>query len=316
MKPLLVVMVVVMGLFGFLRASGKEKAGRAENVATADPHRLETHVKALVSTPGPRHYANAQALASASDYILESFRELGIEASFQTFEVHGRTYRNVVAHVGKRDGDRVVFGAHYDVAGEGPGADDNASGVAGLIELGRMLKGARLDRRVDLVAYCLEEPPFFGSSQMGSAVHAASLKREKARVRLMMSLEMIGFFSDEPGSQRFPFEAMSRLYPDEGDFIAVAGDLGSIGVVNRVKRLMSRNDGIEVESIAAPRSVPGIDLSDHRSYWEEGFPAVMLTDTAFYRNPNYHGPTDTIDTLDFRRMAEVVNSMREVAIAY
>jgi hypothetical protein len=144
---------------------------------------------------------------------------------------------------------------------------------------------------------------------MGSAVHAASLARDGARVRLMISLEMIGFFSDAPRSQQFPAPGMSLVYPTTGNFIAVVGKLGQGDVVRSVARAMRAATTLPVESLAAPRMLPGVDLSDHRSYWDHGWDAVMVTDTAFYRNPNYHGPADTPETLDYARMADVVTGV-------
>jgi hypothetical protein len=144
---------------------------------------------------------------------------------------------------------------------------------------------------------------------MGSAVHAASLARENARVRLMISLEMIGYFTDAPGSQRFPAPGLSLLYPGVGNFIAVVGKLGQGGVVRAVKRAMRAATPLPVESIAAPRMLPGVDLSDERSYWDRRWKAVMVTDTALFRNPNYHTAGDTPETLDYSRMAGVVTGV-------
>jgi Zn-dependent M28 family amino/carboxypeptidase len=211
-----------------------------------------------------------------------------------------------------------VVGAHYDAAGPYPGADDNASGVAGLIELAHLLGTSvgtsvgktALNTQVELVAFTLEEPPYFASSAMGSAVHAQSLRRQRVPVRAMLALEMIGYFSDAPGSQQFPLPCLKLLYPSTGNFITVAGKLGQGALVRRVKRAMRSASPLGVESISAPPSLLGISLSDHRNYWEAGYPAVMITDTAFYRNDNYHGATDTPDTLDYERMARVVQGVR------
>jgi Zn-dependent M28 family amino/carboxypeptidase len=169
-----------------------------------------------------------------------------------------------------------------------------------------MLARERLSHRVELVAFALEEMPFFGTGAMGSAVHAASLRASGRRVRAMICLEMLGCFDDRRGSQRFPFPLLRLFYPSRGNFIAVVGNAGGIGIVRRVKRSMRAGSNLPVHSINAPAIVPGVDLSDHRSYWREGFPAVMITDTAFYRNDRYHSAADTPETLDYPRMAEVV----------
>ncbi|MCI0347790.1 MAG: M28 family peptidase, partial [Acidobacteriales bacterium] len=159
------------------------------------------------------------------------------------------------------------------------------------------------------VAYALEEPPHFRSAAMGSVQHARWLKEQKINVRAMLSLEMIGYFSDAEGSQRFPAPGMSLIYGKRGDFIVVAGRFTDVRLVRRVKRAMTSANDLPVHSINAMASVPGIDFSDHLSYWQQGFPAAMITDTAFYRNPHYHTAADLAETLDYRRMAQVVQQV-------
>ena len=162
----------------------------------------------------------------------------------------------------------------------------------------------------------IKEPPFFRTENMGSFQHARELARDKREVRLMMSLEMIGYFRDEPESQRFPVGCLGAFYPDQGNFVAIVGRFGDFGETRRVKALFRGASDLPAESINAPRSVPGVDFSDHASYWRFGFPAVMVTDTAFLRNPNYHGAGDTPATLDYRRMAQVVQAAYAVAIEF
>jgi Zn-dependent M28 family amino/carboxypeptidase len=186
--------------------------------------------------------------------------------------------------------------------------------VAGLLEVGDLLSGAALSRRVELAAYALEEMPFFRTDLMGSAAHARALETSGRRVRAMLCLEMIGCFSDEPGSQSFPLGVLRLFYPDRGNFIAVVGNLGGAGLVRRVKRSMRDASGLSVRSINSPAWVPGVDFSDHSSFWRLGDPAVMITDTAFYRNARYHTEEDTPATLDYRRMAEVVAGIRQAVL--
>jgi Zn-dependent M28 family amino/carboxypeptidase len=197
------------------------------------------------------------------------------------------------------------------VCGEQPGADDNASAVAGLLETARLLQpqAATLKRRIDFVAYSLEEPPFFATEHMGSAVHAQSLHAEKARVRAMLCYEMIGYFSDAPGSQQFPDAALAAQYPSTGNFIIVVGKQGQEALTQQVQTLMRAHSTIDVQRINLPTSQRLAGLSDHRNYWHYGYEAVMINDTSFLRNPHYHEATDTIDTLDFERMAQVVNGV-------
>lgn len=274
-----------------------------------DPARLEAHVRALAEDFVPRDENHPENLDRAAAYIGREFERAGGAVEDQIFEIRGVPYRNVIAQFGPDTRERIVVGAHYDAAGPYPGADDNASGVAGLIELGSLLGKGSLPLWVDLVAYTLEEPPYFASPAMGSAIHAASLKKEGVKVRAMIALEMIGYFTDEPGSQELPAPLLKLFYPSTGNFIAVVGKLGHGGLVRRIRKAMRGASPLPVESINAPTSLPGVELSDHRNYWAAGYPAVMITDTAFFRNPNYHMPSDTPETLDYRRMGMVVEGV-------
>ena len=198
----------------------------SDSRASADPARLEAHVRMLSERLGPRDVEHPENLDRCAEYIRAEFERAGGLVSDQPFDRDGVTYRNVVASFGPESGEIVVVGAHYDTAGPRPGADDNASGVAGLIELSGMLGRTELKSRVELVAYTLEEPPVFRSGQMGSAVHARSLAERGTRVRAMIGLEMIGYFSDAPDSQRFPIGALGLFYPSTGNFISVVGRVG------------------------------------------------------------------------------------------
>ena len=251
------------------------------------------------------------ALYDAAAYVAAELRRAGARVSEQAYHVDGAgQYRNVIGSLGPETRERVVVGAHYDAAGAFPAADDNASGVAGLLELARLL-GARdaTAARIDLVAFTLEEPPYYDTRWMGSHVHAQALQREGAVVRGMIALEMIGYFSDVPGSQRFPHPLLRLVYPSTGNFIAVIGRLGEARLARRVKRVMQAVTLLDVYSMNGPAWIPGLDFSDHRSYWAHGYPAVMVTDTAFYRNDRYHTARDTPETLDYGRMAEVVRGV-------
>jgi Zn-dependent M28 family amino/carboxypeptidase len=273
------------------------------------PARLEAHVRALSERFTPRDFRHPENLDRAAAYVGGEFERAGGAVAFQSYPAGGATYRNVIASFGPDTPERIVVGAHYDAAGPHPAADDNASGVAGLIELAHLLGRASLPIRVELVAYPLEEPPFFRTGQMGSAVHAGSLRREGVRVRAMLALEMIGYFSDAPGSQTFPLGILRAFYPSRGNFVLVAGQLGQGSLVRRVKRAMRGGSALPVRSINAPRWIPGIDFSDHVNYWDAGYDAAMITDTAFYRNPHYHTARDTPETLDYARMAMVVQGV-------
>lgn len=291
----------------------------------ASAARLQAHVKYLSEDLFPRSGDRVENTENAVRYIHDALIETGAKVSMQDVMVDGIAYKNVIARFGPDEGALIVVGAHYDSHGdeiaaamnpEGltanshtPGADDNASGVAGLIELAGMLGRQPPSQPVELVAYALEEPPYFRTQDMGSVWHARSLAAAKREVKLALSLEMIGYFKDAPGSQRYPTPMMRYLYSDRGDFIALVGEFGDFGKMRRAKALMSGASLLPVHSINAPAFLPGIDFSDHRSYWPHGYPAVMVTDTAFFRNPNYHRAGDRHDTLDYARMALVVQSV-------
>jgi Zn-dependent M28 family amino/carboxypeptidase len=281
-----------------------------------DTAALENHVRMLATTLHPRSVDNPANLEAAADYVLEQLRATGAHTAVQEVMANGTTYRNLIARFGPEEGPLLVIGAHYDSCGDTPGADDNASGVAGLLELARLLAASPPPQPVELVAFTLEEPPFFRTEAMGSFWHARELANTQREVRLMMSLEMIGFFSDAPESQRYPVAALAALYPGQGNFIAIVGQFGDFDVSRRVKALFHGASDLPAESINAPRSMQGVDFSDHASYWRFGFPAVVITDTAFMRNPNYHEDGDTPDTLDYGRMAKVVKAAYAVAMQF
>jgi hypothetical protein len=317
LKIMLYVLVVTVLLIVALCLYVTQPLIRSAKISAAisvDPKRLETHVRALSESFVPRDESHPENLDRCAAYIRREFESANARVSEQPFTVAGKTYRNVIAHFGPETKEMVVVGAHYDTAGPLPGADDNASGVAGLLELARLLGDGQLPIRVDLVAYTLEEPPFFRSEQMGSAMHAKDLKREGAVVRVMLSLEMIGYFSDDHNSQHFPSSVLSLFYPTKGNFISVIGKMGEGMLVRKIKKAMAGATSLPVYSINAPRLIPGVDFSDHLNYWREGYPAVMITDTAFYRNGNYHTMGDTAERLDYRRMGQVVEGVYAAVI--
>ena len=290
-----------------------------------DSARLETYVKHLSVDLYPRSYDRFRNLELAARYIIDEFTAAGAAVTVQDVDVHGKKYKNIIAHFGPQSGPLMVIGAHYDSHGDAdngarysrgynlethtPGADDNASGVAGLLELSRLLGRKPQTRSIELVAYTLEEPPYFGTENMGSVWHAHSLAVAKRDVQLMVALEMIGYFSDARGSQRFPIPAIAHLYSDRGDFIGVVGKFSDFNLTRKIKALMSGATDLPVYSINAPPLLQGIDFSDHRSYWNKDIPAFMVTDTAFFRNGNHHQAGDTYEKLDYQRMAQVVQAI-------
>lgn len=304
----------VTGLALFLAAA----VPQAENLVTAASpplaDRLEAHVRFLTGLNPPRNFDNPESLERAADYVREHFRDAGLEPEGQIFQVQGNRYRNVRAFIGPEDAPVVVVGAHYDVHGPLPGADDNASAVAVLLELAPLLAKAEIGKRIELVGYTLEEQPAFGLGEMGSGHHARLLKQQGVPVHAMLSLEMLGYYSDEPGSQKFPYPGFGLIYPDTGNFVGVVGRLSDWWLIRDLRNAMRPAMQMPVHALASPIEFYGLANSDHRNFWDAGYSAVMVTDTAFYRNPNYHKASDTPDTLDYGRMAQVVTGL-EAAIS-
>jgi Zn-dependent M28 family amino/carboxypeptidase len=255
--------------------------------AEATAARLRQHVTVL-----SRNERNSD-LESAAAYIQAAF---GANARSQYFESGGRKVRNIAVGSGP-----IVVGAHYDSVPGSPGADDNASGVAVLLELAGL---AGDSAGIQFIAFANEEMPYFMSGEMGSFFAAAQARGEGAKLRAMLSLEMLGYYRDAPRSQHYPFP-LAFFYPDRGDFIAFVGDLGARSLIRKSIKAFRAHAEFPSQGVAAPGFMPGVTWSDHWSYRRHGFPAIMVTDTAFYRYPHYHLPTDTAEKLDYERMARV-----------
>ncbi len=272
--------------------------------------RLFSDVEFLTSVRPYRNFQNLESLEKVSKFISGEFTSHGFECEEQKWEAEGNEYKNIIASWQKGKKQRLIVGAHYDVAGDQPGADDNASAVAGLIETARLISENQpeLDYGIDFVAYCLEEAPFFTTKEMGSYIHAKSVYDKQADIVGMICYEMIGYFSDEPGSQTFPVPELASIYPDTGNYIVVVGIETWKDFNVKIHGLMSDRSDINVERIVFPDGNGLAGRSDQRNYWEFGYNAVMISDTSFLRNPNYHKETDTIETLDFEKMTAVVDS--------
>lgn len=276
----------------------------------AQKDRIYKDVEFLTNIRPYRNYRNLSSLEKVCDYIRNEFEALELPVEEQKWKAAGNEYKNLIVSYNPQTTRRLVIGAHYDVCGDQAGADDNASAVAGLLETARLIAANKpdIDYRIDFVAYCLEEPPFFGSSEMGSHIHAKSLYDDGIDVIGMICYEMIGYFSDELNPQPYPSAELAKMYPHTANFIIVVGIEQYAEFNNRFYEAMKKDAKIDVQVISFPTKDSLAGLSDHSSYWKFGYKALMINDTAFIRSPNYHMPTDTIDTLDFDKLTEVVNS--------
>lgn len=293
--------------------AGVRHAYDFDRMMDRENHLIQT-VAVLSGEIGSRGYRQTVRLNTAADYITSRLEQYGYEPSLHAYEFQGQSYRNISVEIaGSTSPEEIIIvGAHYDTVTGTPGADDNASGIAGLLELARHCRGRSFKRSVRLVFFTLEEPPLFRSKHMGSYVYAQRLKEKGENIRGMICLEMIGYFTNEPESQLYPLPFFRWFYPDRGNFIALVSNLRSRHFLNRVKAAFQKGTDLPVESLVAPFLVPGIDFSDHRSFWHFGYDAIMVTDTAFYRNPNYHGTGDVPQTLDYKQMARVVAGLTSV----
>lgn len=276
--------------------------------------RLEADVRHLADDIGERNFLRPGSLDRACAYLAGELARAGWETKTEEYDAGGgERGRNVSVVLAKKRAPVLVVGAHYDSAYATPGADDNASGCAALLELARRLKGQDLPLELRLVFFGTEEPPRFGTQHMGSAVYAAGLKAEGREVAGMISLEMLGYFRDAAGTQEYPDPLMTQLYGDKGDFVAAVANPASRAFGERVAAAYG-SAGTRLVSAALPEEMTGVSLSDQWSFWREGFAGIMLTDTAFLRNPHYHARTDMPETLDYKRLAGVVDGLEKAVL--
>jgi Zn-dependent M28 family amino/carboxypeptidase len=302
--------------WSMIRMPGESHRGElppltAEQAALGEE--LRQHVEALADGIGERNLVRYRNLVAAAELIERSLTEAGYAVERQEYEVEGKTCVNLAAETpgADRPQEIVVVGGHYDTVIYCPGANDNATGVAATLALARRLGGFRPSRTLRFVCFVNEEPPFFQTANMGSRVYARRCRQRGEKVTAMLSLETIGYYSDEKGSQRYP-PPFSLLYPDTGNFIAFVGNYGSRDLVRQVVGSFRRQAEFPSEGGAVPGILPGIGWSDHWSFWKEGYPALMVTDTAPFRYPHYHRSTDTPDKIDYERTARVVSGVEAV----
>ncbi len=273
--------------------------------------RLRGHVERLAGEIGERNIWRYAALQAAADYIAERFAALGYRVEKQYYLVEGKRVVNLQAEIrgSARPEEILLIGAHYDSVVGTPGANDNASGVAALLELAEQFAGQPQQRTLRLVAFTCEEPPFFKTEQMGSRVYARQAAQRGEKIVAMLCLETLGYYSRAPLSQHFPLPAMGFFYPYRGNFIAFVTNFSSARLLRRSLASFRRHSAFPAEGLAGPAALPGVDWSDHWSFWQEGYPALMLTDTAPYRYPHYHRAEDRPEQLSYPEFAQVVEGV-------
>lgn len=298
--------------------AGKEDKGRIMFDHQKTEEQLRAHLKALTVTIGERSVRAPQNLNKTVGYILSHYEDIGLQAWREPYDYGEFEVANVVAEIlsSPNPSRHYLLGAHYDSVAGTVGADDNASAVAVLLETARYLKKLvsrnQLDLKVTLVAFALEEPPAYGTRFMGSRVYAAKARRANEKIDGMICLEMVGYACHEAGCQNYPFPLGFLDYPETGDFIGIVGNFKSGDFTRALKGEFEKNTDLPVVKLTVPFNgwiLPSVRLSDHASFWDKSYKAVMITDSAYFRNPYYHTPADTMEKLDYRFMAELVESL-------
>jgi Zn-dependent M28 family amino/carboxypeptidase len=303
---LLFILIGLISIFGW-RTNKSGSLKTTANTQLADA--LKQHVYTLSHKIGHRSIFQHEKLKAAEHYIVQEFMKAGYEVKREMYNALGKTSANIIAKkLGTEQPDEmIIIGAHYDTRAN-PGADDNASGIAALIELAKLLKNHFLKRSLKFIAFTNEEPPFFKTNLMGSKVYADAARERHEKIKAVLILEMIGFYSNRLFSQKYP-PFFGLFYPNKANFLGIVANFPSRSLANQVKTFFKSASDFPIESIVTFSLVPGVDFSDHWAFWKNNYPAIMLTDTAFYRNPHYHKSTDTYDTLNYDHMAEIVRGL-------
>jgi hypothetical protein len=305
--------ISLLWVFG-MRMPGKNIANAAE-LSPAEVtlrEELRADVQTLAGQIGERNMVRYPQLMAAAEFIEKSFSSAGLQPRRDTYERHNLACHNIETEIPGTSAQIVLVGAHYDSVLGAPGANDNGSGVAAVLAMARRFADKRPNQTLRFVAFVNEEPPYFQTAQMGSLVYAGRCKDRGDQISAMISIETIGYFSDAPRSQIYPSSLLGAFYPKVGNFIGFVGNLRSRGLVRRALSTFRRAERLPSEGAAVPGFIPGVAWSDHWSFWRNGYPAIMITDTALFRYPHYHAPTDTPDKLNYDRFALVVSGLETV----
>ncbi len=313
----LAIAFLVVALFTYMiYMPGKSYEGELPAFDDADhatAKRFEAHVIELCRNPAGRNFIEKKGLDAARKYIAGQFESSGYQVKFHEYQLNGDAVANIEVELTgtSRPKEIIIVGAHYDAVPGAPGANDNGSGVAAILELADRFKDKSFQHTVRFLAFVNEEPPNAMTGNMGSYVYAKKVAKDKENIIAMFSLETIGYFSDEIGSQNYP-PFFNLFYPRKGNFIAFVSNLSSRGLVSKSIRSFRMHATFPSEGIAAPSFIPGISWSDHWSFWKHGYPAIMITDTAPYRYPAYHTSEDTPDKVDYEKMVYVVKGIEKM----
>ena len=296
-----------------IRMPGRSQSGPLPPITMAQDSlrlRLHAHVMELAGHIGERNPSKLKALDSAATYIETQLSQMGYVVKSLPYTIGGVRFRNLEATLpgAMHPKEIILIGGHYDTVIDTPGADDNASGVAGMLEIARHFSGKPQDRTLRFVAFTNEEPPLFWTDDMGSLRYARTARARGDSIVGMLSLETLGYYSDSVGSQKYP-PILGWFYPNKGDFVAFVGSIGSRELVHASIASFRQHATLPSAGSAAPKQMPGIGWSDQWSFWKVGYPAIMVTSTAPYRDPNYHQPSDSPEKLDYPRLARAVDAL-------
>jgi hypothetical protein len=306
---------VIVGLVWFfgirMPARNISTAAALDQSEVALRQELVADVQALAGDIGERNLNRYPQLLAAADFIEGSLARAGLTPRRDSFELRGKACHNLEVEIRGARPEILVVGAHYDSVYGCPGANDNASGVAALLALARRFAGKPTGRTLRFVAFVNEEPPYFQTEEMGSLVYAKRCRQRGDQIAGMISLETIGYFSDAPGSQKYPSPGLGLFYPNKGNFIGFAADMSSRALLRSAVSAFRKTERLPSQGAALPARIPGIGWSDHWAFWQCGYPAIMVTDTAPFRYSHYHEATDTPDKLEYDRFALVVSGMEK-----
>jgi hypothetical protein len=312
----LAVVLFFLGLLAWIAMFSMPGKGFQGTLPGLKPEEIvlkELLVKDVKAMAGPRNDFSYENLNAARSFLNQAFGQMGYQVKEQEYKIGKQAFYNIaVEKLGSEKPEEiVVIGGHYDSAFTSPGANDNGTGAAATLELARLFVNKTSKRTIRFVEFTNEEPPYFWTKDMGSWVYAKALKQKKEKVVAMLSLETMGYFSDKPGTQQYP-APMNLLYPNTGNFIGFVSNLKSRNLLHRAIASFRHHESFPSEGVALPNWVPGVGWSDHWSFWQEGYPGIMVTDTANFRYPDYHTEQDSIDKIDFDRFTRVVRGLSEV----